>query len=481
MADPESEVDVVQRAHETDTALSTSTGSERWSVGRRTIGYGLLVAVPLLVGVLLLVQGLGGRHAATDSTLTLDNHGAAALLLAIAVVVGAARLAGRLAVVLGQPQVIGEIVMGVALGPTLLERLVPGTVEWLFPPNVIGGINALAQLGLIFFMFSTGQEAVRSNRDQAGREGVLIALTSLLVPFVAGLAVGLPLAARFAGTAGDSLTFPLFLGCALSITAFPVLARILTDLRMEGGRVGRLSLFAAAFGDALCWVLLTVILLLAQGHGMVSLWRSLLLSTGVAVVILWPVRLLLAKVLRRHVRPGTPLVLTIAVVGIAASSGITALLGIHQLIGAFLFGLAWPPDLPSESNVNRPLGVMSRLLLPCFFVGFGLSVDLGDLPFSWGTLGTLLALLAVAVVTKVLGVTLAGLLSGMDRRDSATLGLLMNARGLTELVVLGIGHDSGLVNDQMFGILTIVTLVTTLMTGPGVRRLGAAPVHDPTG
>ncbi|TFV29616.1 hypothetical protein E4K10_48205 [Streptomyces sp. T1317-0309] len=116
----------MQRAHETDTALSTSTGSERWPVGRRTIGYGLLVAVPLLVGVLLLVQGVGGRHPATDSTLTLDNHGAAALLLAIAVVVGAAHLAGRLAVVLGQPQVIGEIVMGVALGPTLLERLVPG-------------------------------------------------------------------------------------------------------------------------------------------------------------------------------------------------------------------------------------------------------------------------------------------------------------------------------------------------------------------
>ncbi|MDT0464471.1 cation:proton antiporter [Streptomyces gibsoniae] len=456
------------------TPSPTASDEGRSAVRRRLLGYGLLVALPLLTAALLLLLVPDGGRRAVDAGLTSDNHAAAALLLAMAVVVGGARLAGLLAVRLGQPQVVGEIVMGVALGPTLLARIAPTGFAWLFPPGVIGGINTLAQLGLVLFMFGTGREAVRSSGDRVGRDGALIALTSLIVPFTAGIAVGLSLAGRFAGAAADSVTFALFVGCALSITAFPVLARVLTDLRMTGGRTGRLSLFAAALGDGVCWILLTVVLLLAQGDGMATLWRSVLLSLVAAGFILWPVRLVLARVLRSDAGLSTSLTLTIAVVGTAASSGLTALLGIHQLIGAFLFGLAWPVDPPHESRLGPSLDTMAHLLLPFFFLGFGLSVDLGDLPFTAGSLGVMGLLLVTAVLTKVCGVALAARFSGMDRKESATMGLLMNARGLTELVVLGIGHDSGLIDGRMFAILTVVALLTTLMTGPAVRRLGAA-------
>ncbi|CAL9450524.1 Na(+)_H(+)-K(+) antiporter GerN [Streptomyces sp. enrichment culture] len=473
---------MTQRAVEKDTSQSSARdGGGSSPARRRALGYGLLVVLPLLAATVLLVSH--GDRPARAAAGSPDNHAAAALFFAIAVVVGAARLAGLLAARLGQPQVIGELLAGITLGPTVLDRLAPSVRAWLFPQAAVTGINALAQLGLVLFMFGVGQEVVRNSRDRAGRDGGLIALTSLVLPFAAGTAIALPLASRFAGAAGDSLTFALFVGCALSITAFPVLARILTDLDLIRTRTGRLSLFSAAIGDGICWLLLTATLLLAQGGDLSSLWRPVLLTLLTAVVLLGPVRAGLARYLVHGDRqPKAAFVLMIAVVGIAGSAGITALLGIHQLIGAFLFGLAWPAALPPETSVVPSLGTMAHLLLPFFFLGFGVSVDLGDLPLTTETLAVACLLTAVAIVTKVGGVALAAHLCGMGRREAATLGLLMNARGLTELVVLGIGHEARLIDGEMFAMLTLVALVTTLMTGPGVRLLAGlrGPGREPT-
>jgi len=462
---------VTQRAVEAATSQSSAHDDQQPAPARRrALGYGLLVVLPLLAAVVILTaQGSPPTGSGASAT---DTHMAAALFFALAVVVATARLVGLLAVRIGQPQVIGELIAGIAFGPTVLERFAPSAWAWLFPKEAIAGINALAQLGLILFMFGVGQEVVRTSRDRAQREAPLIALTSLVLPFAAGTAIALPLSSHFAGAAGNRLTFALFLGCALSITAFPVLARILTDLDLLGTRTGRLSLFSAAFGDGVCWLLLTAVLLLARGGAMSSLWRPLLLALLTAAVLLGPVRAGLARYVgRREGQAGGGFALTVAVVGISASAGVTALLGIHQLIGAFLFGLAWPARAPRESSVVPSLATMAHLLLPCFFLGFGLSVDLGELPFTLRTLAVTGMLLAVAVLTKVCGVALAARCCGMDRREATTLGLLMNARGLTELVVLGIGHEAKLINGEMFAILTVVALVTTLMTGPGVRLL----------
>lgn len=463
---------MTQRAVEADTAQSSAHDDQRRAPARsRAIGYGLLVVLPLLAAVVILAAQ--GSHPAGTSVSTTDNHKAAALFFALACVVGVARLVGLLAVRIGQPQVVGELVAGIALGPTALERFAPSAWAWLFPKDAVAGINALAQLGLILFMFGVGQEVVRTSRDRAQRDAPLIALTSLVLPFAAGTAVAVPLSSHFAGAAGNRLTFALFVGCALSITAFPVLARILTDLDLIGTCTGRLSLFSAAFGDGVCWLLLTAVLLLARGGAMSSLWRPLLLTLLTAAVLLGPVRVGLARYAgRSEARPGGGFALTVAIIGIAASAGITALLGIHQLIGAFLFGLAWPVRLSRDSSVVPPLATLAHLLLPCFFLGFGLSVDLGELPFTLGTLAVTGMLLAVAVLTKVCGVALAARCCGMDGREATALGILMNSRGLTELVVLGIGHEAKLINGEMFAILTVVALMTTAMTGPGVRLLG---------
>lgn len=462
---------MTQRAVRTATSRS-STSEDRPAQGRRRVfGYGLLVVLPLAGAAVILVSH-GSRPSHTASAAAPDH--AAALFFAIAVVVAVARTAGLLAVRLGQPQVVGELVAGITLGPTALERLAPGAWAWLFPESAVAGIGALAQLGLVLFMFGVGQEVVRSSRDRMGGDGTLIALTSFVLPFAAGTAVALPLARHFTGSAGDSLTFALFLGCALSITAFPVLARILTDLDLLHSRTGQLSLFAAAVGDGLGWLLLAATLLLARGGDLASLWPKLLLALVAAVVLLGPVRIGLARYLGRgDRRPGAAFVLMIAVTGLALSSGVTASLGIHQLIGAFLFGLAWPPQLPREVSVTPPLGAMAHLLLPFFFLGFGLSVDLGALPFTPQTMAVAGLLLAVATLTKICGVALAARFCGMDRTEATTLGLLMNSRGLTELVVLGVGHEARLIDGEMFAILTLVALVTTLMTGPGVRLFGA--------
>ncbi|MBC3987643.1 cation:proton antiporter [Streptomyces sp. AC563] len=446
-------------------------GGRRVGRRQRVLGYVVLVALPVVGCVIALVAAPGGSgaaaagHSAKSSTAT--------LLLAASGVLAVALGAGALAARIGQPRVMGEICAGLALGPSVLGELGPEVSDWLFPPDVVTGLDALAQLGLVLFMFGVGQELVQVQQSRIERGFTLVTLSSFLVPFAIGTATALWLWDEHGGSAGEPLAFALFLGCSLSVTAFPVLARVLTELGLLKSRTGRLSLYAAAVGDGACWVVLTAALALATGEGAGDQWWKLLVFAGTTAMLLGPVRTGLARVLDGPVRYSPAVVSTLCVAGVAASAGLTAALGIHQLIGAFVFGLAWP-RATKRGNGEAALtsvATIAGLLLPFFFLGFGLSLDLGDLSLSAEGAVLLVVLLVLATVSKVVGAGLAGYVAGLSRTQALELGILMNTRGLTELVVLSIGHEAGVIGTQLFVALVVVTLVTTAMTGPGLRLL----------
>ncbi|MEV6669120.1 cation:proton antiporter [Streptomyces sp. NPDC051162] len=416
-----------------------------------------------------------GRAQASAPLLDTVGH----FFLGACLVLVAAHLAGRLAARLGQPSVIGEICAGLALGPTLLGRIDPDLMRWLFPEKAVPMLNGLAQLGLVIFMFGVGQELGSMRLRGTARQALLVSQASLLVPFAAGALLAVPLTDRYLGTAGEPVAFVLFLGCAISITAFPVLARILGDLGLTRTRPGRLSLFAAAVGDGGSWLLLAVTLAIAQGSGPSRLLVDVVAALAITAVFVGPLRRLLA----RWPDPGeadgggpasTPVLSVLLVAGITGTAVLTASVGVHQLIGALLVGLAWPVRRRWAAAAAAPLTSTARtVLLPFFFLGFGLSVDLGSLRMDGTTALVLAGLLLTAVLAKLVGPGLCARLTGLPWRESLTLGVLLNTRGLTELVVLQIGHEARLIDDQMLGLLTVVALVTTAVTAPLLRLTGA--------
>lgn len=461
----------------------------------------VIVATVALTAVSAVVSLLALRHAdtvgAADAARSVASGVAGAghpdpatrFLIAVVVVLGVARLAGRLAVLAGQPPVVGEICAGIALGPTLLGRLAPGAAAQLFPAGVLPMLSGLAQLGLVLFMFGVGRELASVRLRGNGSRVVLVTQASLLVPFAAGTAVAVALGTAYLGPAGDPVAFTVFLGCALSITAFPVLARILEELRMTRSPVGRLSLLAAAVGDAGAWVLLALAVALTQGPGTVGPAVTAVGGLAVVLLLLWPVRRTLRRAASRwEKRTGGPadgraaptaLLLCLA----CGAAAVTSAIGLHPVIGAFLAGAAYPTGTASlDAAADRVASFSGSLLLPFFFLGFGLSVDLGALPFDARTLLVGGVLLAVAVLTKVLGPGLCARLTGMGWRDSMSLGVLLNARGLTELVVLGIGLQAGIIDQRMFAVLTVITLLTTALPVPLLRLLGhSRPAPSPPG
>lgn len=478
------------RGHEHPVELSTAEAGQAAepapAVSARAAGpwwaAATLVLLPLLVIGVVLTRAAGEAGdgpptaGAASEGLGVTGH----FFLAAAVVLALSHLGGAVAHRLGQPRVIGEICAGLLLGPTLFGRIAPDAATWLFPPQALPMLNGLAQLGLVLFMFGVGRELAAMPLRAASSQAVLVSLSSLLLPCAAGTAAALLIPHHFIGDRGNPLSFVLFLGCALSITAFPVLARILTDLGLTRTRHGQLSLFAAAVGDAGSWLLLTAILASVQGAGHMRLLFDIGVLVAAVALILGPVRRLLAR------RPddtgdgsgraaGVPASGTVALllaVGVTATAALTSAVGVHQLIGGLLVGLAWPDRHRSTHVIaERTTALAKAVLLPFFFFGFGLTIDLGILSRDRSTLLTFAALLLCAVASKVLGPGLCARLTGLDGPTSLALGILLNARGLTELVVIQVGHQAGIIDERMAGILTLVALITTLMTSPALRLL----------
>lgn len=397
------------------------------------------------------------------------------VLLDVAIVVVAARLAGHLFRRLGQPAVIGEIAAGIALGPTLLG-LLPGDLDTvLFPPEVRGHLSVIAQLGLALFMFIVGLEIDVSLIKGRGRTAGVVAAGSMVLPFALGAGVALLLYPQHSVTARGPVShagFVLFLGVAMAITAMPVLARILTERRMQRTRVGVLALAAAVIDDVLGWSLLAVVVAVAAGGDVAGVARILGLTVVFALFAFLGLRPLLARLVDRYERAGTltPDMLAIVLAGLLASAVVTEWIGIHAIFGAFIFGAIMPRSGAAgltRAILERLEHVSLLLLLPVFFVVAGLGVNVAAIGLDgvW-QLGVILV---AAIVGKVVGATTAARTQRLPRREATTLGILMNTRGLTEIVILQVGLQLGLLDQTMYTLMVLMALITTAMTGPLVR------------
>lgn len=396
------------------------------------------------------------------------------VLLAVPAVMLACHAGGRAVRRLGQPPVIGEILVGILLGPSLLGWLAPGIQQHLLPAAVLPVLSALGNLALLAFMFLIGAELDLRTLRTAKRAVVGVSLGSVLLPLALGAALALAMYPRLAPPGVDRLPFVLFVAVALSITAFPVLARILADRNLETTHLGAFVMTCAAANDAIAWCLLTVVIALCTAATALSALAAAGLTLALAIA-LTGLRPALRKLLERAARGSDDLVLVILFAGLCLTAYATDRIGIHPALGAFLFGAAIPRGMaPVERSAARVRAVFVPVLLPLYFANTGLHTNLVDLPS--GQWGWALAILAVAVVGKWGGAAGAARLTGADWRWAATIGTLMNCRGVTELIVLGIGRQLGVITPQLFSILVLMAVVTTVATAPVLQRLS---VSDP--
>jgi len=363
------------------------------------------------------------------------------LLLQIAVILTLCRLLHALGERVGQPPVIGEIIAGLLLGPSFFGWLAPDLFARLFPPASLPTLNALSQIGLVLFMFLVGLHLdlaeVWSLRGVAGLAGLL----SIAVPFSAGFFLARVL------TPDATLPFSLFFAVAMSITAFPVLARILADQKLTATRLGHVAIACAAFNDVVAWVLLA--------------WIAGAARSGRTVVVLAVYCLAMWLIVRPLLR-FVPNELANMLIFAFLSSWITELVGLHALFGAFLAGVVWPRGTVRFEEVSAKIEpIAMAVLIPLFFSYTGLRTNIGQMnwPFT-------LLVIAVAVVAKVGGTFAGARLMGFDSKNAFALGCLMNTRGLVELVVLNVGLDLGILTTGLFSMMVVMALVTTLMTSP---------------
>ncbi|BAZ25637.1 sodium/hydrogen exchanger [Kalymmatonema gypsitolerans NIES-4073] len=395
-------------------------------------------------------------------------HTVVLVLVEVVIVIGLSRLVGLAFRWINQPLVIGEIVAGIMLGPSLFGLVAPGLAATLFPPETIPFLNVLSQVGLIFFMFLIGLELNPKYLSGNLEVAILTSHVSILVPFSLGTLLAVLLYPLVSNASVSFTAFALFLGAAMSITAFPVLARIITENNLQGTRLGTLALTCAAVDDVTAWCLLAVAIAVAHTGSIVKAIPTIVYSLiyiGLMVTVGRTFLQRLAKYYRRT-RRLSQFVLALIYVGVVASALITELIGIHLIFGAFLVGAI----MPKNAGLVREIAVKTEdfvliVLLPMFFAYSGLQTQIGLLN-SPGLWALCFAVLAVAIIGKYVGTYVAARVSGIDNRQASALGWLMNTRGLTELIVLNIGLSLGVISPLLFTMLVIMALVTTFMTSP---------------
>jgi Kef-type K+ transport system membrane component KefB len=394
----------------------------------------------------------------------LTAHQIGMLLFDLAAILLIARVVGLTARRFGQPAVIGEIVAGIVLGPSVLGVTAGRLV---FPPDVRPALAAVANVGLAIFMFIVGLELDRDAVRRSARAAALLSLASAVLPFAMGAALAWFVLARH-DVSHHLLAFAVFTGAAMSITSFPVMARLLTDLRMARAPLGVLALTSGAIGNVIAWVMLTAAV--ALGDGGRSLWLAAFLP-GYVLVMLGVVRPLLRRLIAAWPAGGAEL-LAVILAGLLLSGVVTQWLGLNYIFGAFGFGLIVPAAGTEELRkaVREQLGgLCTLLLLPVFFVVTGLQVDLRHVGLAG--IGELAAILLVAFSGKYAGAFTAARLLGNGTRHSAALATLMNTRGVTELIVLSIGLQLGVLDHQLYADMVVMTVVTTAMAGPLLRLI----------
>jgi Kef-type K+ transport system membrane component KefB len=403
--------------------------------------------------------------------------GLVTLLLQIAIIVITARLAGYCFRRIGQPQVVGEMVAGVLLGPSFLGRFFPSLYGALFPAVSLPYLGMLSQVGLLLFMFLVGLEFNSTALRNLGRAAALTSVVSIIVPFGLGSLLALYLYPRVADPNVTFAAFTLFLGAAMSITAFPVLARILTERRLTRTGLGTLALACAAVDDVSAWCILAYIVAFVRSANEAKpLWLTITGVTVYALFMIFAGRRLLdgfRRSFERHQRLSHD-AMAVLMLLLLLSAAITEWLGVHLLFGAFLLGAVMPKDgkllMAVEENLQA---VTVVLLLPIFFAFVGIRTHVG-LSGGEGYWVYGLLILLVAVAGKFGGATLAARAAGVPWRTSVALGALMNTRGLMELVILNIGLDLGVINQAVFSMMVVMAVVTTFLTTPALQLLGVS-------
>jgi Kef-type K+ transport system membrane component KefB len=379
------------------------------------------------------------------------------ILLAVAVVILASRLFGWAISKIGQPRVHGEILAGIVLGPSVLGLIWADGVDYLFPTEIVAALKVLAQLGLVMFMFLIGLELDLAKLRGHGHKAVLISHASIVLPIALGSLLALWLYPRL-GDGVDHLGFTLFMGAAMAITAFPVLARVLQETGLYHSRIGVLTITCAAVDDVTAWCVLAGVVAVVKSTGPLDAVRIVAMSLAFLAAMLWMVRPLLRRV------PSVPVWVTMAMA--LAGAFVTEQIGIHAIFGAFMAGAVMPRDRGIEREVRAKLGTATlTLLLPVFFVVVGLAtrIDMLDSAYLWGITGLVVA---AAIGGKWGGSMVAARVTGESWRDAAAIGILMNTRGLTELVILSVGLELGVITTTVFTIMVLMALVTTLMATP---------------
>jgi Kef-type K+ transport system membrane component KefB len=391
----------------------------------------------------------------------MNEHDIQLLLFDLALIILLARLFGAIAKRLGQPPVLGEITAGILLGPTLWHGTITAA---LFPAALRSALGSLASLGLVLFMFLVGYELdIRLVRGRE-RVAVSVSLVSIILPMTLGIGLGAWLARRH--HVHSVATFILFMGIAMSVTAFPVLARILTDRGLHRTRLGGIALASAAIDDVVAWSLLVVVVTLA-GAGSHQ-WRLLLIPVY-AAVMLAVVRPLLGRLTGVYQRQGrlTPGVLAVVLTGLLLSCLATEWMGVKFIFGAFLFGVVMPHGDSSalrEDILGRLEQICVLVLLPIFFVVSGLNVNLSAVGLAG--LAELFLIMAVAITGKFGGAFLGARLAGIGTRRAGALAALMNTRGLTEIVVLSVGLQLSILDQSLYSLMIVMAIGTTAMAGP---------------
>jgi Kef-type K+ transport system membrane component KefB len=444
----------------------------RTRTARVTATYLALVVVPVLGTVALLSADVGGERLGVANDAGALDHPFARLFLAIATVVGVCKLAGALVRRIGQPPVIGEIAAGILLGPSVLGAAWPAAQHALIPDQVLPQLNVLAQLGVVLFVFLTGLELNLAALRGRGPLAVVISHVSIAAPFLLGVLLALAAFDRFAPDGIGYLPFALFLGVSMSITALPVLARILADLGMSRSRIGALVMTCALAGDVTAWILLALVVAVIGVSSMAGVAVTAVLTAAFAAV-LFALRPLLGRALATTRPARVRLAVQLVLVGVLLCATITEWIGVHAIFGAFLLGLVLPGDTVVGERLQATIGSLTTtLLLPLFFAHSGLRTELvllGD-GAMWVWCGLVLVL---AVAGKLGGSAVAARAMGADWNQAWQIGALMNCRGLTELVVLNIGLDLGVISTDLFAILVLMALLTTAIATPVVTGCSA--------
>jgi K+:H+ antiporter len=404
------------------------------------------------------------------------------ILLQLIVILLVVQLFGRLSKRIGQQWVIGEILAGLALGPSFLGAFWPDLEAQLFPVSTLPTLQTLGEIGLILYMFSLG---ARLDTQVIGRQScsaIVISVSGIFLPIVLGSLLGYFLYPSLAGSKATLLSFTLLVGTAMAITAFPVLARLLADKKMLGTKVGMLVLTCASIDDLLAWCLLAFVVSIVHSQGALPIIGTIGLTILFIAVMLFGVRPLLGYVAQRiqsesadtisriptdgdksFASVGTHVIAPIIILLFAAYT--TNSIGIHPVFGAFLAGVVLPRNVAFTANVRNLDHVNNVLFLPLFFVFSGLQTQIG-LIHGWVLWLICLLVLVVACMGKILGGTLSARVMGQSWQEALLVGILMNTRGLVELIVLNIGLQLGVLSPTLFAILVIMAILTTMMASP---------------